>query len=206
MSIHGEDHPDDTDWQGAVAATHRMRELVQEVVRVLGEQDSRECYEITLDELVQVLQSKLRPVAQDLGINWQVVVSAQGRLSNHLANVILLILENLVSNALQVTPRGKTVRTSFFEDGRRVVCEVADQGPGFSETARKNLFVPCRSTKGGTGLGLAISKQLASHIEAGLDLKRNGPGGCTMALTLPPAAFSVPSPEPAALAPVSTAD
>jgi signal transduction histidine kinase len=199
MSIHGDDHPEDSDWQGAVAATHRMQELVQDVVRVLGEQDSRECYEITLEELAQVLESKVRPLAQNLGVNWEVQLSAQGRLSNHRANVILLILENLVSNALQVTPPGKTVRTSFSEEGPGIVCEVADQGPGFPETALRTLFVPCRSTKGGAGLGLAISKQLASHIEAGLELRRNGPDGCAMTLTLPAAVFSSPEPEPAAL-------
>ena len=206
MSIHGDDHPEDSDWQGAVAATHRMQELVQEVVRVLGEQDSRESYEITLEELAHVLESKLRPVAQDLGVNWLVGLSAQARLSNHRANVILLILENLVSNALQVTPRGKSVRTSFFDDGQSIVCEVADEGPGFPETALKNLFVPCRSTKGGAGLGLAISKQLAGHIQAALELKRNGPDGCTMALSLPAAVFSSSSPEAAALTAVSGAE
>jgi signal transduction histidine kinase len=205
MSIHGEDHPEDLDWKGAVAATNRMQELVQEVVRVLGEEDSRESYEVTLEELARVLESKVRPLARDLGVHWEVELPAQGRLSNHRANVILLILENLVSNALQVTPRGKTVRTSFFDDGPSIVCEVADQGPGFSETGLRNLFVPCRSTKGGAGLGLAISKQLAAHIEAALELRRNGPDGCAMALTLPPAVFASPSPEAAIVAAASGA-
>ncbi len=206
MSIHGDDHPEDTDWKEAVSATRRMRELVQEVVRVLGEQDSRERYELTLEEMVHVLESKLRPMAQDLGVVWEVGIFAQARLSNDRANVILLILENLVSNALQVTPRGKSVRTSFFDDGPGIVCEVADQGPGFPETALKNLFVPCRSTKGGAGLGLAISKQLAGHIQAALELKRNGPGGCVMALALPESVFSSSSAGPIALAAAARAE
>jgi signal transduction histidine kinase len=183
-----------------------MRELVQEVVRVLGEQDSRERYELTLEELVHVLESKLRPMAQDLGVVWEVGIFAQARLSNDRANVILLILENLVSNALQVTPRGKSVRTSFFDDGPGIVCEVADQGPGFPETALKNLFVPCRSTKGGAGLGLAISKQLAGHIQGALELKRNGPGGCVMALALPESVFSSSSAGSIALAAAARAE
>ncbi|HXP62993.1 MAG TPA: HAMP domain-containing sensor histidine kinase [Dongiaceae bacterium] len=195
MSMHEEDHPGDLEWKGAVAATRRMQDLVQDVVRVLAEEDARESYEITLGELAQVLESKVRPLAQDLGVHWEVELPVHRRLSNHRANVILLILENLVSNALQVTPRGKRVRTSFFDDGPSLVCEVADQGPGFPETALKNLFVPCRSTKGGAGLGLAISKQLAGHLEAALELRRNGPDGCAMALTLPSAVFSSPSPE-----------
>ena len=56
-------------------------------------------------------------------------------------------------------------------------------------TALKNLFVPCRSTKGGMGLGLAISKHLADHLGAKLELKRTGPRGCVMELTLPVALF-----------------
>jgi signal transduction histidine kinase len=203
MTAHGEDHRGDSDWQGAVAATRRMRELVHEVVRVLGEQDTREYYEITLEELVDVLGAKVRPAAQDHGVRWEVKLSAQGRLSNHQANVVLLILENLVSNALQVTPRGKSVRASFCEDGPGIVCEIADEGPGFPQIALEHLFVPCRSTKGGAGLGLAISKQLASQVEAGLELKRNGPDGCVMALRLPAAMFSPHSPESPALTPAA---
>ena len=206
MSMHAEDHPGDSDWQGAMSATRRMQKLVQEVVRVLGEQDSGECYEITLEELAHVLESKVRPMARDLGVHWDVKLSAQGRLANHPANVVLLILENLVFNALQVTPRGKTVRTSFFDDGPSIVCEVADEGPGFPQSALGNLFMPCRSTKGGAGLGLAISKQLAGHLEAGLELRRNGPAGCAMALTLPAAVFSSPSPESSVLARASGAE
>ncbi len=131
MSIHGDDHPGDSDWQGAVAATRRMQELVQEVVRVLGEQDSGECYEITLEELAHVLESKVRPLAQDLGVNWEVELSAQGRLSNHRANVILLILENLVSNALQVTPRGKTGSDFVFRRRPEHRVRSCRSGPGF---------------------------------------------------------------------------
>ena len=89
---------------------------------------------------------------------------------------------------------------------RASCAKCADQGPGFPETALKNLFVPCRSTKGGAGLGLAISKQLAGHIQAGLELKRNGPGGCAMALALPESVFSSPSAGPIALAAAARAE
>jgi signal transduction histidine kinase len=203
MSAHGDEHPGDDDWQQALAATRRMHELVDEVVRVLGEQDPREYYEITFEELVGVLEAKVRPAAQDYGVRWETRVSVQGRLSNHHANVVLLILENLVSNAVQVTPRGRAVRASFLQDGPGIVCEIADEGPGFPKAALPKLFVPCRSTKGGTGLGLAISKQLADHIQASLELKRNGPGGCVMVLKLPAALFASrtrQAPAPAAAA------
>ncbi len=195
LHAQGDDHPGDSDWEHALAATRRMQDLVHEVVRVLGEQDPREYYEITIREMAGVLEAKVRPAAQDSGVRWEARVLARGRLSNHHANVVLLILENLVSNALQVTPRGKAVRALFFQRAGGVVCEIADEGPGFAEAALKKLFVPCRSTKGGAGLGLAISKQLADHISASLELKRNGPGGCVMALTLPAAMLASHPPQ-----------
>lgn len=190
MYARGNDHAGDTEWEGAVAATERMRQMVHEVVRVLGEQQTQENYEISLAELVELLQAKARPAAQDFGVQWEARLQAQGQLSNHQANLILLILENLVSNALQVTPRGKCVRAVFAQSQAAVSCQVADEGPGIPDAALKNLFVPCRSTKGGAGLGLAISKHLADHLGAKLDLIRTGPRGCVMELSLPVAMFS----------------
>jgi signal transduction histidine kinase len=180
---HGEEA--NGDWQEALGQTHRMQQLVQEVVRVLGEGGTGDTYEITLAELAGVLEDRIQPAARALGVRCEVSLSTQGRISNHPANLILLIMENLIRNALQVTPRDKTVRVSIAAAGSNVVCTVADEGPGFAEHLLKNLFMPCRSTKGGAGLGLAISKQLANHLHAQLELKQNGPGGSVIALILP---------------------
>ena len=177
------------DWEEALGQTRRMQQLVREVVRVLGESGTGDAYEITLAELAGVLEDTVQPAARAVGVRCEVSLSTQGRIGNHPANIILLILENLIRNALQVTPRDRTVRVSFTAAGSSVVCTVADEGPGFPEHLLKNLFMPCRSTKGGAGLGLAISKQLANHLGAQLELKHNHPGGCAIALVLPDTVF-----------------
>ena len=56
-----------------------------------------------------------------------------------------------------------------------MVCEVADEGPGFPPQLLKSLFTPCRSTKGGSGIGLAISRQLANQLGAVLELAKSSP-------------------------------
>jgi two-component system sensor histidine kinase TctE len=118
------------------------------------------------------------------------VLDAQGELANRHANLVLLILENLLHNALKVTPRGGIVRLHLAEDREHIRCEVADGGPGVSAEMRPRLFLPCRSTHGGSGLGLAISKQLAGQIGAELQLQSTSAAGAVFALLLPRRLFA----------------
>jgi signal transduction histidine kinase len=178
------------DWDEARRETQHMRQLVQEVVRVLGEFDKTDAYEISLAELAKLLDGKIQPAARELGVRCETKLMAQGKIPNQPANIVLLILENLVSNALQVTPRNKSVHVSFTLGDHEVVCQVSDEGTGFPEHRLKNLFSPCRSTKGGAGLGLAISKQLANQFGARLELRQSTPRGSELELILPKAIFT----------------
>jgi signal transduction histidine kinase len=184
IASHGKGASDD-DLQALAASTHRMQQLVHDVVRVLGEEHGGEHYQITLAELADVLQAKLQPAVKESGAHLVTVLEAQGNLSNRNANLILLILENLAHNALKATPRDQGVCVRFIPDGDGVRCEVADQGAGIPPHVLPRLFTPCRSTHGGSGLGLAISKQLANQIGAELVLKTNSPNGCVFVLSLP---------------------
>jgi nitrogen-specific signal transduction histidine kinase len=60
-----------------------------------------------------------------------------------------------------------------------------DEGHGFPEPARGNVFCPRPSDReGGAGIGLAISKQLADYLGAELELRRSTARGCVFALSL----------------------
>jgi signal transduction histidine kinase len=180
----------DGDLQALAISTRRMQQLVHDVVRVLGEEHGGDRYQITLAELVGVLNEKLGPAVQESGIHLLTILNAQGSLSNRHANLILLVLENLIHNALKVTSRGGKAFVCFLEQADGVHCEVKDQGPGVPASVLPGLFTPCRSTHGGSGLGLAISKQLANQLGAALDLKTNSPAGCVFTLTLPRSIFA----------------
>ncbi len=172
------------------AATRRMQQLVDEVVRVLGEERVGEQYELSLAELADVLRHKLAGAAETAGVELKVQVRARAMLNNRTANLTLLILENLVHNALKVSAAGRAVRVAFDsgEDGG-VICSIADEGPGLPAELLPRLFTPCRSTHGGSGLGLAISKQLANQIGAELALKTSSSAGCEFVLQLPKELF-----------------
>lgn len=80
------------------------------------------------------------------------------------------ILSNLIRNAVQAIEskedgaKGGEIRIAARREGRKVVIDVSDDGPGIPAKARANLFKAFQGStrKGGTGLGLAIALELAS--------------------------------------------
>lgn len=178
-------------WKEALASASRMQVLVDETVRVLAEENGGDQYELTLAELAQILVAKVQPAARQAGVRLEVENTATGTLANREANLILLILENLLHNAIQATPLAKAVRLGFVPLGTEIQCEIRDEGPGIPDHLRDWLFTPHRSTKpGGHGIGLAISLELARHLEARLFLKETSPQGASFVLALPFAVFS----------------
>jgi signal transduction histidine kinase len=75
---------------------------------------------------------------------------------------IRLILNNLISNAIQAMPEGGvlTVRTRSLEDTLEVI--VADTGSGIAPDHLGRIFEPLFTTKSkGIGLGLSVARRLA---------------------------------------------
>jgi signal transduction histidine kinase len=185
-SLDGKASPaDQEELREALLTTQRAQQLVQETVRILREEDSSVRYDLTADELVELLSARAAPAAKSFSVEWRVEGAADCALSNREANLILLILENLVRNAIEVTPTGRAVVLHVAAHAGGIRLAVADAGPGIPVERQPALFTPQRSSKpGGAGIGLAISRQLAAHIGARLELESSGPEGTVFALTL----------------------
>jgi signal transduction histidine kinase len=176
----------DADWQTALSTAQRMEELINRVVRVLHEQQTGAEYEISIAELAGMLAQKARALAESAGVRLETKVACDRVLSNRQADLILLILENLVQNGIEATPPGKTVEVRVTGDAGALRFEVRDQGPGLPPGLEGRLFMPGASAKkGGGGIGLAISKQLALSLGATLELQVSSPAGCSFRLTVP---------------------
>ena len=174
------------DWQEAAASTRRMQAMIGQIVNVLREEETRVQYELTLAELGDLISRRVQPQARDAGVRFLLERHADGVLPNRMANLVTLILANLIQNALQATPPGKTVVLTLAASEAGFRFEVRDEGPGFPAAHRDTPFAPRRSTKdGGAGIGLAISKQLAHHLGATLELKASTAEGCVFVLTVP---------------------
>lgn len=80
-------------------------------------------------------------------------------------DLLSLALYNLVENALKFTSRDDGVEIRALEDGKAVVVEVADSGPGMPSDELSKIFeelyrgANARGTEG-SGLGLALAQRI----------------------------------------------
>lgn len=109
------------------------------------------------------------------------------------AEAIAIALDNLIDNALQVTPDGGaiTVRAGPGEE-----LAVIDAGPGVAPAVRQRLFerhAQGERGRGAAGLGLAIVRETMLRLGGDVALENATPGGACVRLR-----FRRPSTTPAA--------
>lgn len=87
------------------------------------------------------------------------------------------LFDNLLSNALKFSAEGKKVWIRVEQDQTKIQVHIKDQGPGFSEEDKENLFIAFKKlsaqpTQGesSTGLGLSIVKKCIDNIGAEIEL------------------------------------
>lgn len=101
------------------------------------------------------------------------------------------VLDNLLANALEVAPRGSTVRVEVARTPDWVEVHVIDQGPGLTPEERKRAFDRFwrgRGAEAGSGLGLAIAKRLVVGDGGEIELRAARGSGIDAVVRLRPAA------------------
>jgi signal transduction histidine kinase len=89
------------------------------------------------------------------------------------------VLDNLVSNALEVSPPGTVITIAGHTVGGGVELHVIDEGPGLTAEQRERAFDRfwrAGSGAGGSGLGLAIVRRLVAADDGEVELLA-APGG-----------------------------
>jgi len=102
------------------------------------------------------------------------------------------IIDNLMENALRVSPAHSTITLSAYTTLTGVALQVIDAGPGLSEDDRAIAFEPgalyerYRGVRPvGTGLGLALVGRLASGLGGSAAAGAASTGGAMFTITLP---------------------
>lgn len=114
------------------------------------------------------------------------------------------VLYNLVTNAINFTPKGGRITVSADLEGKQAMVRVTDTGLGLSSEQIGQLFQPfSRPHEGngmaqkGTGLGLFISKGIIEQHGGQIWAESDGPGkGATFAFSLPVPKISIDAPLP----------
>lgn len=98
------------------------------------------------------------------------------------------ILDNLLANAIEVSPEGADVEIGAAAEDGTVLVWVRDQGPGMSVEEREHAldrFWRASSQRAGTGLGLAIVARLAEANGGRVALGSATGEGLTVEVRLP---------------------
>lgn len=111
-------------------------------------------------------------------------------------NLLAQALDNLVSNAIKFSPRGKQITVRAVVVGNKARIEVQDQGPGLTAKDRERLFgkfarLSARPTGGehSTGLGLSIVQRLMELMRGKVWCQSEPGNGALFVLELPTAIY-----------------
>lgn len=103
------------------------------------------------------------------------------------------VLVNVIKNAIEASPEHGTVAVRSARVAGALEISVADDGPGISAEARRNLFVPYFSTKpGGSGIGLALARQIVVAHGGTITAERSASGGALLRIVIPDAVAAHP--------------
>jgi signal transduction histidine kinase len=177
---------DPRDWSELEDAAAKIRTLVEDVVEILREQAATTSWELSLSEFEAIMREKTYSKAKMAKIRFETRRSGEAQIPGHTANILLLILMNLVDNALSVTSQGRRVWVELTGRETDVLFEIGDEGHGIPKEIHPHLFTAGTSSRpGGSGLGLAISHRLAANIDANLTLHRSDQSGTAFHLRCP---------------------
>jgi CheY-like chemotaxis protein/anti-sigma regulatory factor (Ser/Thr protein kinase) len=126
-----------------------------------------------IDELMRQLEVEFAPLARAKGLELVFVLSALAVRSDR--RLLRRLLQNLVSNAIKYTPKGR-VLIGCRRKGGRVRIDVLDTGVGIPKSKQREVFLEfhrldqgARAARG-LGLGLSIVERIARVLGHTIDI------------------------------------
>jgi signal transduction histidine kinase len=164
---------------GQIAATsERMLDLVRNLLDVNRLESGAMEFTLVRVPITPILENVVwqyrePAAAKSIALHFSADAEAHGETYYVFADeqATLQVLDNLVSNAVKYSPRGKNVFVRVKSTANGVRVEVEDEGPGLSEEDKSKLFgkfarLSARPTGGehSTGLGLSIVKKMVEAM------------------------------------------
>ncbi len=144
-----------------------------------------------LQEMVEVARSLPAYQGRDVNLLISKVPSPFPQLTGD-RDLIALAVYNLVENALKFTSGGEAVEVRALEDGKTIVIEVADSGPGIPSDELSKIFEELyrgANARGieGSGLGLALVQRIVNLHGGQIDVRsqQDDPRGTVFTVRLP---------------------
>lgn len=169
------------------------RRLISDLLAVNGEHANNLIYgSVDVTMLIQNLKREYETQLTDKQIKMHVSTIGDQLNVESVNDHVQRIMDNLLSNAIKFSPKGKNIFVDCEVKQESLLFSVKDEGPGFTEEDKKNLFkkfqrLSAQPTAGeaSTGLGLTIVKQLCDQLQASIELISNPGQGATFKVTIP---------------------
>ena len=153
-----------------------------------------------MDDILSQLKREFDPIAKEKGLDLVFVKTALAVRSDR--RLLRRLLQNLISNAIKYTPRGRVLVGVRRQNGKALL-QVWDTGLGIPEHKQRDVFQEFQRLEQGAriarglGLGLSIVERIGRVLEHPIALQsRVGRGSCfsvalPIAQTLPKAAAEI---------------
>lgn len=182
--------------QSVETQMRRMRTLVGDL-RKLAELETR-AIELAPVDTAQILQENFEMVRdrpEAAGRQWNLSIpQAPWPLPPVLADrdLLFLAVHNLIDNALKFSRPDDTIELRAYEDGARVVIEVADTGPGIPDDELSQVWNELyrgESARGipGSGLGLALVRAIVGRHHGSVQVRSRSGQGTVFSMQIPTA-------------------
>ena len=190
------DHRDESEYREAVtivgAQARRLGRLVDDML-VLARADAGgypiRPVDLYLDELVDDCRRAVAVLATERGVTIRSQASPEIPLRGD-EDLLRRLILNVLQNAVQHTPSGRSVAVEIRQDAEAVRVLVIDEGAGIPPEDQQRIFdrfvqLDASRRGQGTGLGLPIARWIAEAHSGTLVLERSGPDGSTFSVSLP---------------------
>jgi two-component system sensor histidine kinase CreC len=173
--------------------TQRIQQLVDRMLE-LSELELRRALPASADvALTPILRSVLEAQGAQIA-HKQLALELSLAEDTHVQgdNFLLhLALSNLISNAIEWSPQGSTLRISCQTEHGRAQISIEDEGPGIPQFARERVFERFYSLtrpdtgQKSTGLGLNLVREIATLHRGEIQLENRPQRGLRAVLSLP---------------------
>jgi signal transduction histidine kinase len=165
----------------ALTETDRLHRMIEGLLALTRAEDAALGPErVDLGAVVRDRVEHWRPLADERGV--AVVAETPASVSVlAVAGAAEQIVDNLLDNALEVSPDGSRLTVTVVPGSHVVELHVVDEGPGLTADERERAFQRFwrgeDATPGGSGLGLAIVQQLVAAGDGTVELCEAESGG-----------------------------
>ena len=165
--------------------TQRLSSLLDDVLQFVRRPELH-VRPANINELLETMIDFYCPQAQSAKLTLRHQLHPEPLVCSIDADLLKQALLNILINAQQAMPDGGEIIIRTSVDERSAVIDIADTGPGISESDRQKVFNVSFSTKlGGSGLGLPTAKRIIDAHQGSIGV-HSAPGrGTNFRILLP---------------------